>query len=120
MTDRPPIDPSAGLVGTTRITPDSVTISGRREVVDRVNGVRTVGGELVLGDTLRREVALDTVGLRVRVRPARVSVWLDGRPFPPSRPAPAESTDSAARADSVDGAARADTLLAPRDDARAP
>ncbi len=104
------IDSAAGLVGTTRIEPESVTVSGRRDLVSRVSAVRTVSGEMILADTMPHEVALDTVGLRVTVRPGRVAVRLRGRPFQATPPAPAlvdsvtaapVDTGRAARRDSV-------------------
>ena len=59
-------------VGGTQAVPESVLVVGTRAGVDTVTAVPTVTADLHLRDTLGVDVALDTAGLGVTVRPARV------------------------------------------------
>lgn len=91
--------PDSGIViaGPARLTPDSVRIQGSRARIAAVDSVLTLPRPLMVRDTAPIPVALDTAGLGVIVRPARVTVTV---------PAAAAAPDSA-RADSAAGVSTA-------------
>jgi len=59
--------------------PESVRVTGRREEVEKVDSLLTAITILNVRDSTQQPVALDTVGLRVRVTPARVRVHVHTR-----------------------------------------
>ncbi len=74
------------ISGPVQIEPTRVQVSGERRTVRAVDTVQTVASELVVRDTMPITVALDTVGLGVRVNPATVRVRVPVEPLGPQRP----------------------------------
>ena len=66
-------EPAPGPV-TTQLQPDSVMVTGPRQLVMRIPSVRTVKATVSLPDSLPHLVDIDTVGLgnRIRIKPAQV------------------------------------------------
>jgi hypothetical protein len=73
------------LTGPVEIDPTRVQLIGERRSVRAIDTVHTAPAELIVRDTLPMTVALDTVGLGVRVNPAvvRVRVPVAAMPTPP-------------------------------------
>lgn len=72
------VRPDSGwqLIGAPRAEPESVLVRGPRSAVRRIQAVPTVVAEASTRDSMLASVALDTAGLGVSVRPARVRVRL--------------------------------------------
>lgn len=68
------MDSGLRAAGEPRFEPESVQVRGRRAAVNAVRAVPTSQITLVVRDTTLQVVTLDTSGLDVRVRPARVQV----------------------------------------------
>ena len=62
------------LTGPVEIDPTRVQLIGERRTVRAIDTVHTAPAELIVRDTIPMTVALDTVGLGVRVNPAVVRV----------------------------------------------
>jgi hypothetical protein len=67
---------SASVVPHVIIEPSTVEISGPRLMVNRVDFVRTDTTRILATDSLPHQVAIDTSGLGVRVRPEQVRARL--------------------------------------------
>lgn len=65
-------DPSVRVDGPPRIDPESVTVSGPRRAVSRVDSITTVRETRIVCDDVAWMIALDTTGIGARVRPATV------------------------------------------------
>jgi hypothetical protein len=64
------------LMGPPRFSPESVTISGPRSLVEQIDSVLTRHMTVGVGDSLPHLIGLDTSRLGVTVNPSRVSVSL--------------------------------------------
>lgn len=92
------IRPDSGwrLVGAPGAQPESVLVRGPRAAVQRIQSIATVLVEATTRDSLLSQVALDTAGLGVAVRPARVRLRLTSVPTVPALPTvPADSASGA-------------------------
>src|SRR4051812_16886410 len=65
---------AGGVVPRVVVEPNMVEISGPRLVVNRVDFVRTDTTRILATDSLPHQVAIDTAGLGIRVRPEQVQV----------------------------------------------
>ncbi len=61
--------------------PESVTVTGQRQIVQQLESISTVGRTIAARDTLPFEINLDTLRLGVRVVPGRVRATI---PVPPA------------------------------------
>ena len=66
-------DPSVRVDGPPRISPDSVTVSGPRRAVSKVDSITTIRETRVICDDVAWMIPLDTTGIGARVRPASVT-----------------------------------------------
>ena len=67
------------LTGPPRFEPDSVTISGDRRLVGKLDAVSTVANDIVVREAMDVVVPLDTSSLGVRVSPSSVKVSVQVR-----------------------------------------
>ncbi len=86
LTKRVPVRSEVRVIGAdsilqpqVRIDPDRVEITGPRLNVSEIAFIRTDTTAILASDSLSHQVALDTVGLGVTVRPAQVRVRLSMR-----------------------------------------
>jgi hypothetical protein len=89
LTRRVPVRSDIRIIGrdsilqpSVRIEPERVEITGPRSSVMRVAFIRTDTALILATDSLPHQVALDTTGLGVTVRPAQVRIRLQHRPPP--------------------------------------
>lgn len=100
-------DASVRVDGPPRIEPESVTVTGPRRAVARVDSITTVRETRVICDDAAWMIALDTTGIGARVRPAQVTARvpvtrIGNRPLGPTcasprQPRPRASSDTVVR-----------------------
>lgn len=88
---------SGMTAGAPELAPDSVTVSGDRRVVGKLEAVSTVANDIVIHEPLDMVVPLDTGNLGVRVSPAAVRVTVPVRRTTPPPSGPVRSPGPAGR-----------------------